>query len=241
MKIEKAVNKISNYVTILLLYIVCAGTYLSAKGFVFENGKIYFVNEAKAASSEFASPLDKRIVINFSNPHFIGEKNAPITIYEYSSFGCTHCADFHLNTLKKLDEEYIKTGKVKVALVYFPIDKKSMQAAMIASCIPDDEYHNFVDMVFKEQREWMLSSKASEILSEYASHYGLSQTTAMECTKNDIIASEILGNRQQGASDLNITGTPTFVVDDGKIQEVITGEPSYSDLKKYLDEKLLKI
>jgi len=241
MKIEKIVNKISNYAAMLLLYTVCAGTYMTAKGFVFENGKVSLVSEAKAATSEFASPLKKRMVINFSNPHFVGEADAPITIYEYSSFGCTHCADFHLNTLKKLDEEYIKTGKVKVALVYFPIDKKSMQAAMIASCIPNDEYHNFVDIVFKKQREWMLSPKATEILSEYASRYGISKATALECTKNDIIASEILGNRQQGASDLNITGTPTFMVDDGKVQEVITGEPSYSDLKKYLDEKLSKI
>ena len=241
MKIEKIINKISNYAAILLLYALCAGTYMSAKGFVYENGKIFLVNEANAATYDFAVPLGKRMVINLSNPHYLGDPLAPITIYEYSSFGCTHCADFHLNILKKLDKDYIKTGKIKVALVYFPIDKKSMQAAMIASCIPNSEYHNFVNTVFQKQREWMLSGRASEILSEYASHYGISKLNAMECTKNDIIASEILGNRQQGASDLKITGTPTFVIDDGQKQEVITGAPSYSELKKYLDEKLLKI
>ena len=241
MKIEKIIDKISNYVAIFLLYLICAGTYMTSKGFVYDNGKIFLINEAKAATYDFAVPLDKRMLINLSNPHYLGDPLAPITIYEYSSFGCTHCADFHLNMLKKLDKEYIKTGKVKVALVYFPIDKKSMQAAMIASCIPNSEYHNFVNMVFKKQREWMLSSKATEVLSEYASHYGISKLNALECTKNDNIASEILGNRQQGAADLNITGTPSFVVDDGIKQEIITGAPSYSELKKYLDEKLLKI
>ena len=241
MKIEKFVNKLSNYLALALLYIVCAGAYMSAKGFVFENGKITLINEAKAATDMFAESREKRSVINLSNPHYIGDPYAPITIYEYSSFGCGHCADFHLNTLQKLDKDYIQTGKVKVALVYFPIDKKSMQAAMIASCIPDEEYHDFVKTVFNKQREWALSTKAEEVLAGYASVHGISKISALECVKNDKIASEILGNRQQGITELKITGTPTFVIDDGKHQDVITGSPAYSDLKKYLDEKLQKI
>jgi len=243
MKLQNLIKKISRFFTLSVIYAVCATTYMSVKGFVYEDGKIFLANTAQAQddTKSFAKPAEKHVLINLSNPHFLGDENAPLTLYEYSSFGCTHCADFHLSTIKKLEDEYIKTGKLKIILVYFPIDKKSMQAAMIASCIPDEEYHAFVDTVFKKQREWSLSNKAIEVLSEYASFHGISKLTALECTKNDKIASEILGNRQQGMNEFQINGTPTFVVDDGKKQEIIPGAPSFSALKKYLDEKLQNI
>lgn len=241
MKFERTIAKISNYATLLILYVLCAGTYMSAKGFVYDNGKISLIREAKAEQTAFAEPLAKRSIINLSDPHFLGDPYAPITIYEYSSFGCSHCADFHLRTIKKLQKDYIEKGKVKIALVYFPIDKKSMQAAMIASCIPDNEYHDFVNTVFNKQREWALSTKSDEVLAGYAALHGISRLNALECTKNDAIASEILGNRQQGITDFKISGTPTFVVDDGTTQEIIYGAPSFSNLKTYLDEKLSKI
>ena len=239
MKLEKIIGKVSNLIALFILYLICSITYMSAKGFIYKDGQIFLAKAAYAQEdTAFATPLKQRAVINLSKPHYLGSPDAPVTIYEYSSFGCTHCADFHLNTLKKLNKDYIEKGKVKVALVYFPIDKKSMKAALVASCIPDEYYHDFVNTLFDKQREWGLSTKFDEIIAGYAAHHGISKQTAFECMKNEKIISELMGNRQQGITEFNIQGTPTFLVDDGKTQELIFGAPSFSELSEYLDEKL---
>ncbi len=240
MKFDTIIKRISGWLTIALVFLASAAVYMSAKGFAIdEKGNVILINQAKAQPQQsLAQPLDKRVVVNISNPHFWGDENAPITIYEYSSFGCSHCADFHLSTLKKLDDEFIKTGKVKIVLVPFPIERKSMQGAMVAACIPNSEYHNFVNTMFNKQREWGLSNRSEELITGYAAAYGVSKETALECMKNDSIASEILANRQQGIEELHIQGTPAFLVDDGKTQEMISGAPSYSEMKAYLTSKV---
>lgn len=237
---NKIFDKISSTIAFVVMFGTCAAVYLNAKGFSFDaNGNIILVQDANAQTESFVQPVEERALIHLSNPHFIGDEKAPITIYEYSSFGCSHCADFHLNTLKKLDEDFIKEGKIRVALVYFPIDKKSMQAAMVASCIPDEEYHNFVNTLFNKQREWSLSAKGTELIAKYASLHGIDTEKAFKCMKDDDIASEILANRQQGIDELSIKGTPSFLIDDGETQEVIPGALDYPLLKAYLSGKLL--
>ena len=239
--LNKIFSKISNALAFIVMFGMSAAIYMSAKGFSFdEKGNIVLVQNANAEElTSFVQPLEERAVIHISKPHFIGDENAPVTIYEYSSFGCSHCADFHLNTLKKLDEDFIKDGKVRVALVYFPIDKKSMQAAMVASCIPDEEYHNFVNTLFSKQREWSLSAKGTELIAEYASMHGISKEKALECMKDDDVASEILANRQQGIDELSIKGTPSFLIDNGEEQDVIPGAVPYPLMKAFLSGKLL--
>ncbi len=238
----KIIGKISSLFSVFILYVLFATFYMDLKGFTYNNGEISFVKNANAKTdTSIASPLNKRVLINLSNMHYMGKKEAPITIYEYSSFSCTHCADFHLDTLKKLDEKYIKSGKVKVVLVYMPTEKKAMAAAMTASCIPDENYHDFVDLMYKKQREWALSNRTKEIIAQYASLHGISKDIAFECMQNDAIASEISGNVQQALNELNIQGTPTLIVDDGTTQDFIAGSPAFDAFTEYLDEKLSKL
>lgn len=129
--------------------------YLNLKGFIMSpDGRPVLVKEARAAANpKEADGLAQKIAANVNvilpKGHPVGSKDAPISIYEYSSFGCYHCSDFHLETLPKLQKDFIDSGKVKLVFVDFPLDSKSMMAAMIADCMPEKNYHEFIKLLFK--------------------------------------------------------------------------------------------
>ena len=160
MKFEDIVKKVSSFVAAFIVFFIAAGMYLSWKGFVMQpDGRIVLVKQANAAifddeaEEDIAQPLDSKIALSLPKGPVLGSAEAPLTLYEFSSFGCTHCSDFHLGTLPKLEADYIKSGKLKVIFVNFPLDRKSMQGAMISRCIPAANYYDYVKTVFKNQRE----------------------------------------------------------------------------------------
>ena len=182
-----------------------------------ENGNFVLVKQAVAKDEEAKV---KEIPLNFGFPqdHVRGSENAKVTLYEYSSFGCTHCADFHLEVLPEIIKEYVDTGLIKVAFVPFPLEKNSMDAALLAECVDKDKYFAFADVLFKKQRDWGLSFNPQKILLQYASLSGLAKEKAEACLRNDITAAMILQNRKDGIDKLGIEGTPSFfVVSDKKI------------------------
>src|SRR5262249_57342023 len=87
----------------------------------------------------------------------LGKPDAPITIVEYASLTCPHCAAFERDTLPKLKTQYIDTGKVKLIYRDFPLDSRATLAAMIARCAPRDRYFGFVDAFFRSQDQWARS------------------------------------------------------------------------------------
>lgn len=249
MKFENILKKASAAVAGTVVFLLAAGMYLSLKGFVFTNsGQIVLVNNAQANSllgnsspADLTTPIADNVALTLPKGPILGKRNAPITIYEFSSFGCAHCADFHLDTLPQLQKEFIDTGKVKVIFAPFPLDRKSMQAAMIARCIPADNYYNYLKTVFKNQREWGLSSRGEQILADYAAHNGISKETALKCIKDNKAAEDILDIRHQGIDKLKIQGTPSFLIMTKNKKEMLYGAPSYPTLRNLLLQKLATI
>ena len=132
---EDIIKKISNAISLILLFALSAVFYFSAKGFVVENGQIVLkeqVVHAEEIKNGIAVVLPKNINVNANTKFAEGAQSAPLTLYEYSSFGCPHCADFHLNILPKLEKDYVERGLLRVVFVSFPLDKKSMKGAMLA-------------------------------------------------------------------------------------------------------------
>ena len=84
----------------------------------------------------------------------LGNPNAPVTVIEYASLSCHHCAEFHAGTLPKLKERYIDTGKVKLVFRDFPLEQNALRAAMIARCAGPERRERFVDVFFKQQDGW---------------------------------------------------------------------------------------
>lgn len=245
MKFEDIIKKISGFVAGFFIFFIAAGMYLSLKGFVMTDGQLVLVKTAQAAPTAnevdtLAEKIPANINVILPKGHPVGAEDAPVAIYEYSSFGCYHCADFHLKTLPKLQKEFIDQGKLKVIFVDFPLDKKSMMAAMIADCMPEKNYHDFITLLFKKQRDWGLSLRTDKLLAEYASLNGMSKEEVAKCLKNERQAQNIIEERQQAIDKLKVQGTPALMIvsQDGK--EVIHGAPDYETLKAFIEKKLAK-
>ena len=235
---EKVIKRISATVAGAVVFMLLSGMYLSFKGFqVDENGNVVLMKQAVAKDNNAQA---KEIPLNFGFPqeHIKGNKDAKVTLYEYSSFGCTHCADFHLEVLPEIVKEYVDTGKVKIAFVPFPLEKNSMDAALLAECIDKDKYFAFADVLFKKQRDWGLSFNPQKVLLQYASLSGLAKEKAEACLRNDITAAMILQNRKDGIDKLGIEGTPSFFIASEKKIDKVFGIKPIDEFKKIIDEQL---
>ncbi|MBQ8436200.1 MAG: DsbA family protein [Alphaproteobacteria bacterium] len=233
MNFEQLIKTISASIAAVIVYILAAGFYLGAKGFVMgPDGVPVLVKEARANTQK----INSNIVL--PEGRILGDVSAPIAIYEFSSFGCYHCAEFHLNTLQQIKKEYINKGLVKLVFVPFPLEAKSMQATMIAECINNDKYFNFVDLMFKNQREWGLSRKSEDIILQYAKLNGLNEKQALSCMKNDEAAQEIIAKRQMAMDNFGIRGTPSFLIAYKNDREMRYGALSFDEVKQMVDTRI---
>ena len=235
---ERSIRIFSKVLAAIIIFVMADVVYLLQKGFVWQDGTFVLVKNAQAKGIE--KPLAEIDTSSFSiEPLYVlGDKNSPITIYEFSSLGCTHCSDFHLDILPKLKKDFIDQGKVKLIFADFPIDKKSMQAAMVARCFPEDKYFDFLSFLFKKQMTWGFSFKTEKLLLDYAQINGLSKEKSLACLKDDKIAAEIMYVRQQAMEKLQIQATPSFLLRSNDGDELITGVPNYKALTEKLNKRI---
>jgi protein-disulfide isomerase len=240
MKFEDIIKKISALVAGGIVFFLAAGMYLSFKGFVMNpDGSIVLVNEAVAKTVD--APKDLKALSNLPKNHVLGDKKAPVTIYEYSSLGCYHCADFHSDILPKIQKDYIEKGKVKLVFADFPLDKRSMKASMLARCFSDSEkYYNFLNHMFKKQREWGLASnnKFDQLLTNYGVMNGLDGDKIQACLSDESVSNELADIRQQAIGKLGLKGTPSFLIVSADERELIEGAPKYLEFKKIIEKML---
>lgn len=236
---EKIIKKISSIISFVVVFFLSAVFYFNFKGFTYVDGQLILSRqEAEAAPQNGIATIGPaNIRITASDKYAIGSAKAPWTLYEYSSLGCPHCADFHLEVLPKLIEKYVNTGYLRIIFVHFPLDKKSMKAALLAHCMNYEDYHAFVQRLFDYQRSWWLDEDDDSLL-RYAAEYGLGYDEAQRCMHNDATAQEIITDRQQALTKLHINGTPALVVSGPDGNEIIHGAPKFSLLVEYLDKRL---
>ena len=237
MTFENIIKKISQMLAITFMFVMADGYYLFQKGFDWVDGNLVLVRSAQAA----VPVVDGSVVpsrFDMDEVRVLGNPTAPVTIYEFSSLGCSHCADFHLNMLPQLKKDYIDTGKVKLVFADFPIDGRSMKAAMLARCMPADKYFDFLSVLFKKQLTWGLSFKAEKLLASYAELEGLSKEQANLCMADDDTAKEIMAVRQDALEKLRIQGTPSFLVRGPDGEEILPGMPDYETLQEVLNKYL---
>ena len=235
---ERSIRIISKVLAAAVIFIMADVFYLMQKGFVWQDGSFVLVKNAQASATETPATEIDTSSFALESQYILGDKNAPITIYEFSSLGCTHCSDFHLDVLPKLKKDFIDQGKVKLIFADFPIDKKSMQAAMLARCFPQDKYFDFLSFLFEKQMTWGLSFKTEKLLLDYAQINGLSKEKSLKCLKDDKIAAEIMYVRQQAMEKLQIQATPTFLLRSDMGDELITGVPNYKELSEKLNKRI---
>jgi protein-disulfide isomerase len=146
--------------------------------------------------------------------HVLGDAKAPITLLEYASLTCPHCAHFDVQILPKIKEKWIDTGKVKLIYRDFPLDEAALKAAQLAECSGNERYFALLDFIFSSQPKWAATSDpatAIEDLTKLLRVAGLTESFIKDCIANDKVANTVL-NRQLGGKTLGVDSTPTLFV-----------------------------
>jgi protein-disulfide isomerase len=153
----------------------------------------------------------------------MGDANAPVTIIEYASMTCSHCANFHTTTYPEMKKKYIDTGKVKYILREFPLDPLAAAGFMLARCSGGDKYYPIVEMLFQKQGEWVTQNPIPPLLA-LAKQAGFTQESFESCLKDQKILEAIENVRTHGAEKLGVNSTPTFFINGKKINGSLTIE-----------------
>ncbi|MBQ4823903.1 DsbA family protein [Leisingera sp. HS039] len=166
----------------------------------------------------------------------LGAEDAPVTLIEYASYTCPHCASFHNETFKKLKADYIDTGKVKFIYreVYF--DRYGLWASMIARCSGPDKFFGISDLIYKGQSEWTRAGGATEIVDELRKIgrlAGIENEQLEICLQDGEKAQTLVAWYQENATEHGIEATPSFILNGEKISN-----QSYTEFKTLLDAEL---
>lgn len=187
---------------------------------------------AAAASPALAPAAAPALLQLTPDDHILGNPQAPITIIEYASLSCPHCAHFADEVLPKLKKSWIDTGKAKLVMRDYPLDQPALRAAMIARCAPPDRFYTFVDAFFANQREWVLPSEAQveAALTHLAELGGMSKSKVQSCLKDATLENKIVNSRLVASQKLGVDATPTFFINGSKF----TGVPTAEEFDKVL-------
>ena len=167
----------------------------------------------------------------------LGPANASVTITEYASMTCPHCAAFNETVFPKIKSEYIDSGKVRYVFREFPLDIKAAAGSMLGRCIAKDDagkYFAVIDMLFKQQNDWV-AKNTTETLTRIGKQAGLSQQAVETCLKDQALLDKIAADQKYASDVLKVDSTPTFFINGEKIK----GETSFAEFDKKI-KSLLK-
>lgn len=160
-----------------------------------------------------------------------GKADAPVTMIEYASMTCTHCAHFHETTYPTLIKNYVDTGKVRFILREFPLDPLATAGFMLARCEGPDKRNAVLDLLFDQQKNWAFVDKPLEALENVLRQTGMSKDKFESCLKDQKLYDQVNEVRDRGSQKFGVTATPTFYVNGTKV----TGEVNPDTLSKILD------
>ncbi|MGI9461491.1 MAG: DsbA family protein [Alphaproteobacteria bacterium] len=147
----------------------------------------------------------------------LGNPNATITVYEFASLTCSHCADFHNKTMPKIKKKYITSGKIKWQMIDFPLDNVAFGTAVLTRCIANKKrYHALLDLLFKNQTTWTNSKNPKKSIFDIMARAGVDSKTATACLQNKKHLSAITATRKLGDT-IGVRSTPSFFVMDSVV------------------------
>jgi protein-disulfide isomerase len=143
---------------------------------------------------------------------WLGPADAKVTIIEYASLTCSHCATFHKDTYPKLKERYIDTGKVRFTLREFPLDPLATAGFMLARCEGESKYYPITDLLFDTQRTWAFVDKPLDALQQMLRQAGFSQEKFESCLRDQKLYEAVNAVRKRGEEKFKVNSTPTFFI-----------------------------
>jgi protein-disulfide isomerase len=167
----------------------------------------------------------------------LGPANAAVTITEFASMTCPHCAAFTEKVFPKIKSEYIDSGKIRFVFREFPLDIKAAAGSMLARCIAKDDagkYFAVVDMLFRQQMDWAMKN-TTETLIRIGKQAGLSQQQVEDCLKDQALLDKISADQKYANEVLKVNSTPTFFING----EMVKGDQTFEEFDKRI-KSLLK-
>ena len=167
----------------------------------------------------------------------LGDPDAPVTLMEFSSLTCPHCAAFHKETLPELKKKYIDTGKVKLVYKDFPLNGNALKAAALARCVAPNRYFKFLDALFASQDSWAFGENPEPYLMKLGKLAGVSEEKFAACLNDKTVQGEVVQGYVLGSQTYKVDSTPSFVVNG---EDKISGAQGLAEFEevfeKYLNE-----
>ena len=191
---------------------------------ILADGRLDVVRPARAAGVDAAElnkpgPLGDKV---------LGAETAKVTIIEYASMTCPHCAAFHIETLPKLKEKYIDTGRVRLIFREFPLDPLAAGASILARCAPGDRYFPMIDVLYRLQRNWAAANDPVAALLQIARQTGFTQESFEACLRNQSLLDGVNAERDRASQRFGVNSTPTLFING----QVYRGALSFDELDK---------
>ncbi|WP_313192286.1 DsbA family protein [Shinella zoogloeoides] len=172
----------------------------------------------------------------------LGEANAPVTIVEYMSTTCPHCAQFHNNTFDAIKAKYVDSGKVRFIVREFPFDPRAAAAFMLARCNPQDttklteaaQYFPMISMLMKQQETWAVAQDGREALLQMSKLAGFTQESFQACLTNQKLLDDVNAVRERAAKEFGVAATPTFLINGKRY----AGDMSVDTMSALIDSML---
>jgi len=177
-------------------------------------GPLPALAQAPATPAPAATPTNPLALTR--EDRILGQPDAPVTIVEYASLTCPHCAHFAVDVLPKLKAKWIDAGKVKLVLRDYPLDEPALRASMIARCAPPDKFYAFVDTFFADQQQWVLAKDYKAALARLVLLGGMNKTQFDACLADKSGEDKVLQSRLAATQQLGVNSTPTFFINGTK-------------------------
>ncbi len=165
----------------------------------------------------------------------LGSEKAPVTVIEYASMTCPHCAHFSTATFPELQKRYIDTGKVRFIFREFPFDALAAAGFMLARCAGKDKFMAVVETLFAKQSEWMVQKPVPPLMN-IAKQFGFTQESFDKCLANQQVLDGIQNVRDRAAEKLGVNSTPTFFINGKKLVGDQSIDAIAKEIEPYLKE-----
>ena len=193
------------------------------------------IEAMRPAAAKGASAADLLVPPQLGD-RVLGKDDAPVTIVEYASMTCPHCAAFHETTYPELKKRYIETGKVRFIFREFPLDQLAAAAFMLARCAGETDsskYFTMIDTMFRQQRVWAVEKPLPPLLA-LAKQAGFTQATFEACLQNQKLLDGIEAVRNRATDKFKVQSTPSFFING----TLFAGALTIEDMAKQIDPLL---
>lgn len=207
-----------------------------AAALVIAGGAMFLGRPATEAFVTPAMAQDEAATVELMPDIILGDENAPVTVIEYASYTCPHCANFHGDQFQKLKADYIDEGTVKFIHreVYF--DRYGLWGGLLANCGGDMRYYGISGMLYDQQKEWIGSGDPAEIIANLTTlgkTAGLTEDEINACLNDETLATRLVATFQAHAEEDGVNATPTLVINGEKHANM-----AYDDLAAIIDAEL---